>query len=411
MLNTESGKQKTVVGIYAYEIAGVMSKLVRLWASMSDEQVLRLRKYISDSVAFKMLVSRDDDDFIKCSIQGDWFENMIPLIKFMARVGNCYCSDSILKDFEHVVCDFITKDVDPFKWKLPGELMGKLAKKMERQLKKMEKEFKNVQKLAQLESTLKDVIATLDGPILLDFQEKVELKRLKVEKRLKEGLLWNMTFDDIGKLLARFVFTIFSRIKTVFGIPQLMADADSKDCHHVYHSPSILSNHRLLDFPPDTLGVAALHYANIVIRIESLANYPLHIYGCRAEVYNMLHKSLRAELSKRLPSIYSLTESVRDLAAEKNVAMAEILEWLAPLAHNTKKWLSNRNIEQKTCGSRSHVLLVETLFFANQQKTEEIIVELIVGMQYSCPVFLVEECAFSLPLSKSKASLLFSRCP
>ncbi|PRQ59197.1 hypothetical protein RchiOBHm_Chr1g0367511 [Rosa chinensis] len=75
----------------------------------------------------------------------------------------------------------------------------------------------------------------------------------------------------------------------------------------------------------------------------------------------MLPANMRAELSERLPSIKSSTSSVRDLAAERKVPMAEILEWLAPLAHNTTKWQSKRNFQQKaSCASGTNPLLCKS---------------------------------------------------
>jgi hypothetical protein len=39
-------KQKAVIGILAFEVAKVMSKLVHLWTSLSDKQVHKLRQDI-----------------------------------------------------------------------------------------------------------------------------------------------------------------------------------------------------------------------------------------------------------------------------------------------------------------------------------------------------------------------------
>ncbi|XP_004308842.1 PREDICTED: uncharacterized protein LOC101313854 [Fragaria vesca subsp. vesca] len=373
---TKRRKKKAVVGIFAFEVAKVMSKLVHLRESLSPKQVDRLRKFISDSMGLKKLVLHDDD-FIRGLIPGELFEKMIPLTKFVAWLGKNHCSDDpSLKDFEHAVTDWINNGVDPFVWELPWEEMEKEAKKMKRFVKINAVLYDGMKHLSDLEHTLKDITATLDGPILLDFQNKLELKRLEVEN-LKEGSLWNMTFNYIGILLARSVCTIISRIKSVYGVPhQIMADAD----HTSTPSPSIFSKYKLLDAPPDTLSAAALHYANIVIQVERAVRCS---FAGRSDLYSMLPANMRDEINERLPSIRSLTLSVIDLAAERKVASDEILEWLVPLAHNTKKWHSKRNFQLKAYVSRSHVLLVETLYFANQQKTEATIMELIVGMQYS----------------------------
>ncbi|CAK7325327.1 unnamed protein product [Dovyalis caffra] len=153
--------------------------------------------------------------------------------------------------------------------------------------------------------------------------------------------------------------------------------------------PSIFSSqHKLLQPLPDTLGAAALalHYANVIAVIEKLAASP-HLIGhdARDDLYNMLPASVRAALRERLkPYSKSLGSSVYDtvLAGEWTEAMTSILEWLAPLAHNMIRWQSERSYEQQTFVSRTNVLLVQTLYFANQEKTEAAITELLVGLNY-----------------------------
>ncbi|XP_062000173.1 protein PSK SIMULATOR 1-like [Rosa rugosa] len=253
--------------------------------------------------------------------------------------------------------------------------------------------------LSDLEHTLKDITATLDGPILLEFQNKVELKRHEVEN-LKEVSLWNTTYDYVGILLATSVFTIISRIKHVFGLPKLITDAETKDSDHISPSPSIFSKHKLLDAPPDTLGAAALalHYANIILKIETLL-YPSRCHRVdRNDLYSMLPGSIRAELNERLPCIEgstlslpcieSTTSALQDLPKLEESIQATIktIEWVSPLAHNMKKWQSKWNIQQKAQKASvfSHpVLLVQTLYFANHQKTEATITDLLVGMHYT----------------------------
>jgi hypothetical protein len=71
-----------------------------------------------------------------------------------------------------------------------------------------------------------------------------------------------------------------------------------------------------------------------------------------------------------------------DLAGEWSEAVARILEWLAPLAHNMIRWQSERSFEQQSLISRTNILLAQTLYFADQEKTEAIIAELLVGLNY-----------------------------
>uniref|UniRef100_A0A7C9DX56 DUF668 domain-containing protein n=1 Tax=Opuntia streptacantha TaxID=393608 RepID=A0A7C9DX56_OPUST len=140
--------------------------------------------------------------------------------------------------------------------------------------------------------------------------------------------------------------------------------------------------------PPCTLGNAALslHYANIIILIEKLASSPhLIAHDARDDLYSMLTTSIRSMLRERL-KFYSksLAASASDaaLAAEWSIAMARMLEWLSPLAHNTVRWHSERNYEKQHIAPRGNLLLVQTLYFANQSKTEVAIVELLMGLNY-----------------------------
>ncbi|TVU26956.1 hypothetical protein EJB05_29533, partial [Eragrostis curvula] len=167
------------------------------------------------------------------------------------------------------------------------------------------------------------------------------------------------------------------------------------DRHHHHHpnaklSTSVfLSSRDLLTNPPETsLGAAALalHYANLIIFVEKLAVSPHHICSDeREELYAMLTARLRASLRARLlPFAKSSTAAACDpiLAAEWADTVRGILGWLAPLAHNMVRWQAERNFEQRNVASSGSVLLLQTLHFADQEKTEATVTELLVGLNY-----------------------------
>ncbi|CAK9138397.1 unnamed protein product [Ilex paraguariensis] len=157
----------------------------------------------------------------------------------------------------------------------------------------------------------------------------------------------------------------------------------------IYREVSLFhSKRKLLAAPPSTLGDAALalHYANVIILIEKLASSP-HLISLddRNELYNMLPTSVRKSLRAKLKVfIKTLASSVYDeaLAVEWGLALIRILEWLAPLAHNMIRWHSERNFEKQHIVSGTNVLLVQTLYFASQAKTEAAIAELLMGLNY-----------------------------
>lgn len=140
--------------------------------------------------------------------------------------------------------------------------------------------------------------------------------------------------------------------------------------------------------PPSTIGGSALamHYANVIIVIEKLLRYP-HLVGeeARDDLYQMLPTSLRVLLKASLKT-YAKDLAIYDapLAHDWKERLDGILWWLAPLAHNMIRWQSERNFEQQQIVTRTNVLLVQTIYFADREKTEAAICELLVGLNYIC---------------------------
>lgn len=140
--------------------------------------------------------------------------------------------------------------------------------------------------------------------------------------------------------------------------------------------------------PPSTVGgsALALHYANIIIVIEKLLRYP-HLVGeeARDDLYQMLPTSLRKSLRTNLKSyVKNLAIYDAPLAHDWKDTLDRILRWLAPLAHNMIRWQSERNFEQHQIVTRTNVLLLQTLYFTDREKTEAAICELLVGLNYIC---------------------------
>lgn len=140
--------------------------------------------------------------------------------------------------------------------------------------------------------------------------------------------------------------------------------------------------------PSTTVGgsALALHYANVIIVIEKLLRYP-HLVGeeARDDLYQMLPTSLRLSLKISLKSyIKDLAIYDAPLAHDWKEKLDGMLKWLSPLAHNMIRWQSERNFEQQQIVSRTNVLLLQTLYFADRAKTEATVCELLVGLNYIC---------------------------
>lgn len=130
----------------------------------------------------------------------------------------------------------------------------------------------------------------------------------------------------------------------------------------------------------------ALHYANVIMVIEKLLMYP-HLVGEEAgdDLYQMLPSSLRLSLKKSLKS-YLKNMSIYDasIAHDWKERMHGILEWLGPMAHDMIRWQTERNFEQQQIVLKESVMLIQTLYFADREKIEASICELLVGLNYIC---------------------------
>ncbi|GKA34584.1 protein PSK simulator 1 [Tanacetum coccineum] len=136
---------------------------------------------------------------------------------------------------------------------------------------------------------------------------------------------------------------------------------------------------RLVHIQEPSLGNAALalRYANIIIHIETLAMSPRFMSSnARADLYDLLTTNIKHSLREKL------FISRKEASLTNDQDFQRILDWLSPLAHNMLKWYSERNFEKQPVGSGGNVLLVQTLYYADQAASEIAITELLVGLHY-----------------------------
>ncbi|KAK9289652.1 hypothetical protein L1049_007810 [Liquidambar formosana] len=134
--------------------------------------------------------------------------------------------------------------------------------------------------------------------------------------------------------------------------------------------------------PPSTVGGSglALRYANVIILAERYLNAPVIMNDdARRELYHMLPESLKLAVRSKLRRSASNDED-QSLAEGWREAMEGILEWLAPMAHDTVRWQAESNFDKQKFDARPTVLLLQTLHFSDKEKTEAAIAELMVGL-------------------------------
>nr|KYP61839.1 hypothetical protein KK1_016351 [Cajanus cajan] len=401
-----------------------MSKLLHLWQSLSDASVVRLR---NDAVALegvRKLISNDESFLLSLAV-AEFADSLRLVADSVSRLSE-NCHDPSLRSFHRVFTEFANSGLDPHSWTLatPKDIETK-HRKLQHYVTLTATLHKEIDALTLLESAFKKaLLSNTDTKKLHDLQQKIFWQKQEV-KNLKERSLWNKSFDSVVLLLARFVFAVLARIKVVFGIGHSSVPFLSRSLSSVYPSDHqnpisnscssvsgplkrsklgeenedlgsgfFESNCKVLKLKKDgegegeseSLGASglALHYANLVMVLEKMIKSPQLVgLDARDDLYGMLPSSIRACLRGRLRGVGLSACDDHVLAGEWREALGRILGWLGPLAHNMIKWQSERSYEQQnSLVPKTNVLLLQTLFFANKEKTEAAITELLVGLNY-----------------------------
>ncbi|KAA8539829.1 hypothetical protein F0562_026521 [Nyssa sinensis] len=405
--------KKSNVGVLAFEIAGLMSKLLHLWQSLSDQNIIRLRNDSISLEGVRKIVS-NEEAFLLGLASAEMVENLRLLAKSVSRISK-RCEDSNLRSFDRLFNEFANTGSDPHNWVLSWKEMEAKIKKMDRFVTTTATLHREMDELSVMENGFRKALQCKEQK-KIEIKQKIFWQRQEV-KYLKERSIWSRSFDTVTSLLVRSIFTILARIKLVFGIghgyplsldpPRSLSasatvhpsDQNPNTCNFAsgpliktsklqenndFNHGFFESSSKILTPPSTTLGAAALalHYANLIIVMEKIIRSP-QLFGvdARDDVYSMLPSSIRSSLRARLKGVgFSASDPV--LAGEWREALGRILGWLSPLAHNMIKWQSERSFEQQNLMPKTNVLLLQTLFFANKEKTEAAITELLVGLNY-----------------------------
>ncbi|KAI3473940.1 hypothetical protein Pfo_028514 [Paulownia fortunei] len=233
--------ERPVLGILAFEVSRWMSKVVNIWQSLTDRQIVRLREEIANSVGIQKLIS-EDEDYLMDLVLAEIIENLGSVAKSVAMLGK-KCADPTYHNLESFSDD--PGDIDPkwYGWQYRLKKMEKKVKKMEKFVAATEQLYSELEVLAELEQSLRRMRAgaNLGKVKLLEFQQKVVWQRQEV-KNLQEMSPWVRTYDYVVRLLLRSLFTIIERIKYVYGVNQIENIDGSNDFDQIHGDCLIRSN-------------------------------------------------------------------------------------------------------------------------------------------------------------------------
>lgn len=233
-----SDNKAVVVGVLGSEVAGLMLKVVNLWQSLSDEEVLSLREGIVNSAGVRKLVS-EDDDYLMELVLNEILDNFQSVARTVARLGR-RCVDPVYHRFEHFVRSPAQNYFQWSGWDYRGKKMERKVKRMEKFVAAMTQLCQELEVLAEVEQTLRRMQANpvLHRGKLPEFQKKVALQRQEV-RNLRDMSPWNRSYDYVVRLLVRSLFTILERIILVFGNNHL------KTIQNENESPNTTANNLL----------------------------------------------------------------------------------------------------------------------------------------------------------------------
>ncbi|XP_051113955.1 protein PSK SIMULATOR 1-like [Andrographis paniculata] len=414
-------------GILAFETAKTMSRLISLYKSLSDPQISTLTNHLLTSKGLAFLNS-SDHHFLLTLAWAERLEDLDSAAAAVARIAK-RCNDFALSRFDVFYRDLKLGFLRFRKLHYGSKAADKKIRKMEKlvettsslhsALETLTEMEISERKLNQWKKTTTRPTETVQNESILLFYQKLQNQRRQV-RHFREISLWSKSFDKIVDMMARIVCVVYSRISMVSGHGRKLSISEPVRENLVPHSGPIMPTSkrtivrfysRRVDEPRAVAAPAtnkvfhsagectvggsglALRYANVILLAEEYLNSTAAIsHDDRESLYQMLPENLKtvvgAKLSRNMRHAgagadLSLAEGWRD-------AMVEMMTWLAPVARDTVAWQMERNVEKMKMGARTSesdngnekpsVLLVQTLHFADKEKTEAAIAEVLVGL-------------------------------
>ncbi|KAJ4847433.1 hypothetical protein Tsubulata_050501 [Turnera subulata] len=233
--------EKEAIGVVAFEVVALMSRIISLWSYSSDGEICKLRVEILNSLGVKRLVSVDDDYIMELALN-ELLHNFGQIAKCVARLSR-NCKDPVFRRFEHFVTDPVKYGIEWIGWEYRLKKMERKVNKMERYIAIMMRLSQELELLPELEQTVRRMKANPDlrRGKLLESKQRVMWQH-QVIKNLQDMSPWVRTYDYTVRLLARSLLTTLGRIKHAFQYHQL-ASAERNN-HHGKTVPDFLPRAR-----------------------------------------------------------------------------------------------------------------------------------------------------------------------
>ncbi|KAL8509003.1 hypothetical protein ACS0TY_016263 [Phlomoides rotata] len=408
-LSGDGMKESNNLGILAFEAARTMSRLLSLYKSISDEEIFKLKNEVikSKGVAF---LNSGDEGFLLNLAWAERLEDLDRAANAVSRLGK-KCSDFGLNRFDLVYREMKNEIVNLGKLKYGSGSSERRIRKMEKLVETTSSLHEALGDLTEMEVAERRLRSNKQNEMqksnLEIFYQKLENQRREV-RYLREISLWGKSFDKSVDLMAKIVCVLYVRICSVFGPQREIPPSNVKIFPHsgpllsqskpvlvrFYSRKSPLfsendavqiskSNSVFHSAGPSTVAGSglAMRYANIILLAEKYLDSTISVSNDEREsFYEMLPENLKSAVRAKLSRNMKYAESDACLAAGWRDAVAEMMEWVAPVADDTVKWQMERSFEKMKFDAKPSALLLQTLHFSDKEKTEAAIVEILVGL-------------------------------
>ncbi|KAF9608487.1 hypothetical protein IFM89_009853 [Coptis chinensis] len=362
--------------LLAFEVANTIVKGATLMQSLSKENIEHLKEVVLPSEGVQYLVSKDRKDLLRIAA-ADKREELKIFSGEVVCFGN-RCKDpqwhNLHSYFEKMGGEVVTQK--PLKEEAETVMqklmtMAQYTAELYHELHALDRFEQDYQRKLQEEDNSS---AAQRGDSLAILREELKSQQKHV-RSLKKKSLWSKILEEVMEKLVDAVYFLHLEIHDAFGSADTKKPLKGSQNNHQRLGPAGL----------------ALHYANTITQIDTLVSRSSYVPpNTRDTLYQGLPPSVKSALRSKLRSFEVKEElTVTQIKAE----MEKILQWLVPIATNTTKahhsfgwvgeWANTVSEVNRKAAGQTELIKIETLHYADKEKTEACILELIVWLHHT----------------------------
>ncbi|PKA62529.1 hypothetical protein AXF42_Ash009416 [Apostasia shenzhenica] len=380
-LNINSGFSSGVatkgskISILAFEVANTVVKGANLMHSLSEESIKHLKEVVLPSEAVQYLVSDDMGELLRIAAT-DKREELKIFSNEVVRFGN-RCRDPQWHNLDRYFAKLgLELTPQPQLKEQAAEVMQQLMTLVQHTAEL----YHELHALDRFDQDYRRKLQEDENPGVIQRGDNLHILRQDLKsqqkhvKSLKKKSLWSRNLEEVMEKFVDIVHFMHFEISEAFS-------SDDRDKAVI---ESYWSHQRL-----GPAGLA-LHYANVINQIDSLVSRSGSMPpSMRDSLYQNLPPTIKSAFRWKLQE-FQLNEELT--ASQIKAEMEKTLQWLVPIANNTTKahhgfgwvgeWACTGTESGHKPAGHSDLLRIETLYHADKETTEAVMLNLIVWLHH-----------------------------